>query len=377
MRVLFITRKFPPSVGGMETYSHELFAALREISSDVDIHKPRYPINGRPSLARLAAFFLGASWALIRNRRAYEAVLIGDFAIAGLAPVAKIVSSGKTRVVVSLHGNDLYFLKRKGIKARIYHLVARVVIRSNAIDAGVANSQAIKKAADSIGIRGVRVVTLGTSVPRHDSEVPIQNAILFAGRLIKYKGLSWFVREVWPNLDPAMELLVAGTVWDKQEYACIKSRSRIRYLGSLSRDELSALRSQVMACIMPNLPPGAQEQDEGFGLSALEGPAVGTPTVAARCGGLVDAIANGITGFLLPPLDSREWVRCLNEISGWSRATREDFANKAREYVMEHYNWRRVAEQTLQVLKGNDKPGAEATGNRTQTSSPAEGQEPR
>lgn len=361
MRVLFITRKFPPSVGGMETYSRELFEALREVSSDVDIHKPRYPIHGRPSFARLIAFFLGACWTLIRNRGKYRAVLIGDFAIAGLAPIAKFVSLGKARVVVSLHGNDLYFLKQRGTKARIYRLVARAVIRSNTINAGLANSRAIKETAESIGIRRVHVVRLGTSIPPHDAKLPMRNAILFAGRLIKYKGLSWFVREVWPNLNPAMELLVAGTVWDKQEYDCIKSQNRIRYLGSLPRDQLSALRSQVIACIMPNLPPRAHEQDEGFGLSALEGPAVGTPTVAARCGGLVDAIANGVTGFLLPPLNPGEWVRCLNEISSWSDAKRNDFAIKARKYVMEHYNWRRVAEQTLQVLNGNDSPWSETT----------------
>lgn len=364
MRVLFITRKYPPSVGGMETYSHELFGALREINGDIDIHKPHYPIHGRPSLLRLITFFLGASWTLLRNGRVYGAVLIGDFAIAGLAPIAKMASLGKARVVVSLHGNDLYFLKRSGIKAGIYRLVTRAVIMSNTIDAGLANSRAIKKTADSIGIREVCVVPLGTSVPRHNPKLPMRNAILFAGRLIKYKGLSWFVQEVLPNLGPTVELLVAGTVWDKQEYDCIKSRSRIHYLGPLPRDELSALRSQVIACIMPNLPPQDQEQDEGFGLSALEGPAVGTPTVAARCGGLVDAIANDITGFLLPPLNPEEWARCLNEISGWSNSKRDDFARKAKEYVMEHYNWRRVAEQTLQVLEGNDLSCRETAGAR-------------
>lgn len=359
MRVLFITRKFPPSVGGMETYSHELFEALRTISSDVDLCKPRHPILGRPSLARLAAFCLGASWVLIRSRRAYKAVLIGDFAVAGLGLVAKIASLGKTRVVVSLHGNDLYFLKRRGIKASIYRLVARAVIRSNTINAALANSHAIKKAADSIGIRGVHVVALGASVPPLYAPSPTRNALLFAGRLIKYKGLSWFVQEVWPNLDQTMELLVAGTVWDQQEYDCIKSRNRIHYLGPLPRDQLSDLRSQVVACIMPNRPPTAQEQDEGFGLSALEAPAVGTPTVAATCGGLVDAVADGITGFLLPPLDAEAWAKCLNAISRWSSAERDNFASKAREYIMEHYNWRRVAEQTLQVLNGNDLPCSE------------------
>lgn len=363
MRALFVTRKFPPSVGGMEVYSKELFAAMRELNDQAEICRPRRPILGRPSLIRLAGFFAGASWILLRRARKFDAVLIGDFALAGLAVIAKLASLGRTRVVISLHGNDLFFLRKKTFKASVYRFICRGVIVSRAIDAAIANSRAIKDEATSLGISPVHVITLATSVPQPDqlrtAPAP-RNAILFAGRLIRYKGLSWFVREVWPHLDPRLELLVVGTIWDQSEYECLRNQPRIRYLGSLPHAELMELRSQVLACIMPNLPPQSDEQDEGFGLSALEAPAVGTPTVAARCGGLADAVADGTTGFLLPPLEAGMWIRCLNGIVDWPQSQRDEFARRAIEHVLEHFNWRTVAHRTMQVLAGcKPQEGAE------------------
>lgn len=359
MRGLFITRKFPPSVGGMEIYSRELFSALRDLDSGIQICKPRRPILGRPSLLRLAVFFAGASWVLLRHARKYDAILLGDFALAGLAILAKAGSFGRARVVISLHGNDLYFLRKRTLKAAVYRLVCRCVIASHTIDAAISNSRTIREEAISIGISPVHVITLATSVPS-PGQLPAapgkRKIILFAGRLIKYKGLSWFVREVWPHLDRSLELLVVGTIWDQSEHDSIRHQDRIRYMGPLPHDELLALRSQAMACIMPNLPPEPTEQDEGFGLSALEAPAVGTPTVASRCGGLADAVVDGTTGFLLEPLDSGAWVKCLNDISRWPPHVRDEFAKRAQAHIFEHFNWRTVALRTLRVLAGNELP---------------------
>jgi glycosyltransferase involved in cell wall biosynthesis len=109
---------------------------------------------------------------------------------------------------------------------------------------------------------------------------------------------------------------------------------------------------------MPNIPPSATEQDEGFGLVALEAPAVGTPIVASHCGGIPDAIADGVTGFLLPPLDAGAWIDRLNKIASWSEADRRSFADGARKHLATHYNWQLVAARTLAVLK--DEPRRES-----------------
>ncbi|MDR6843316.1 glycosyltransferase family 4 protein [Pseudoxanthomonas sacheonensis] len=355
-RVLFITRKYPPSVGGMETYSKCLFDAFNQANAEVDLHKPAHDHLGRPTLRQITAFFFSTCWLLLMKARRYDAILLGDYAIASLGLVAKMATFGRVRTVVSLHGNDLYFMRKQSMLANVYRLISRVIVASRCLDAAIANSHAIREEALLHAISPVFVVPLATQLQNiQPSDGQARNLqLLFTGRLIRYKGLSWFIREVWPHLDQRYELLVAGQIWDEAEHAVLRGQPRVRYLGTVAYENLPALRSSVMACIMPNIPPAPTEQDEGFGLVALEAPAVGTPMVASRCGGIPDAIADGITGFLLPPLDAHAWINQLNSIACWSEAERQSFAIGARKHLAENYNWQLVATRTLAVLR--DEP---------------------
>jgi glycosyltransferase involved in cell wall biosynthesis len=353
MRTLFITRKYPPSVGGMETYSKFVFEALRELDAEVELLKPQVDIHGRPSLPQIARFFFAACWWLLTRARRYDAVLLGDYAIAGLSIVAKIATLGRIRTVVSLHGNDLYFMRGRSLTARVYSALSWCVTRSGALDAAVANSRAIRDEAARHGIAPITVIPLATPFAPADVKTvqPRKPQLLFTGRLIAYKGLAWFMATVWPRLDERWELLVAGQVWDEAERQAIQDQPRVRYLGPVAYAELPALRASVMACIMPNIPPQPGQQDEGFGLVALEAPAVGTPMLASACGGIPDAIADGITGFLLPPLDADAWVDRLDEILHWPDAQRAQFATRAVQHIRNHYNWPLTARRTLEVLR--------------------------
>jgi phosphatidylinositol alpha-1,6-mannosyltransferase len=351
MRLLFITRKFPPSVGGMEIYSHELYRAMRDAGVEVDLHIPRRPMLGRPSLLQISVFFLGACTRLVGHRHRYDALLIGDFAIASLACIARLGPGRSPRIGVALHGQDLYFMRRRSLVATLYRAIARMVLCSRAIDVALANSDAIRREAHARGFAKVTVVPLATILPELRGVPRARpHRLVFAGRLIRYKGLSWFVENVWPRLDRNLELHVAGEVWDEAELTCLRNDPRIRYLGKVDYEELPALRESAIACIMPNRPPAEGEQDEGFGLSALESAAVGTPIVAARTGGLPDAVIDGVTGYLVEPLDVDAWVEKINAIANWDAAERERFAVVARKAVDTHYRWSRVAADTLVEL---------------------------
>lgn len=351
MRLLFITRKFPPSVGGMEIYSYELHRAMLELGADVDLHAPRRPILGRPSPLQFVRFILGACLRVWRDRERYDAILIGDFAIASLACLARPRHGNGPRVGVALHGQDLYFMRGRSLAAGLYRAVARQVLRSGAIDIGLANSAAIRDEAVARGLAQVAVVPLATALPTLAGiprATPMR--LVFAGRLIRYKGLSWFVQHVWPRLRGELELHVAGETWDAPERACLDGDPRIHYLSKVDYGDLPRLRESAIACIMPNRPPGPGEQDEGFGLSALESAAAGTPVVAARTGGLPDAVIDGVTGFLVEPLDADAWVARLQAIIDWTDSERTRFAEGARDAVERHYHWRRVAGDTLAWL---------------------------
>jgi len=68
--------------------------------------------------------------------------------------------------------------------------------------------------------------------------------------------------------------------------------------------------------------------DEPFGIAAADAQACGTPVVAFRRGGLAEIIADGVTGFLVPPDDIQAAAASLAKVSQISRAACRDHAER-------------------------------------------------
>ncbi len=56
--------------------------------------------------------------------------------------------------------------------------------------------------------------------------------------------------------------------------------------------------------------------NESFGLVALESQACGTPVIAARVGGLVTAVADGVSGLLIDGHDPRDYAKAVRDVIG-------------------------------------------------------------
>jgi glycosyltransferase involved in cell wall biosynthesis len=68
--------------------------------------------------------------------------------------------------------------------------------------------------------------------------------------------------------------------------------------------------------------------DEAFGMAAAEAQACGTPVVAFRRGALGEVIADGVTGFLVPPDDIQAAVDAVGRTAGISRSACRDHAER-------------------------------------------------
>jgi D-inositol-3-phosphate glycosyltransferase len=114
----------------------------------------------------------------------------------------------------------------------------------------------------------------------------------------------------------------------------------VRWLGALHRDELAELLAAASLVLMPST-------SESFGLVALEAGASGTPVVASRVGGLVDAVGPG--GALLdtrnPGLWAKELARLLED-----DAARATLGVAAREHA-ERYTWGTAATSLLGIYR--------------------------
>lgn len=87
------------------------------------------------------------------------------------------------------------------------------------------------------------------------------------------------------------------------------------------------------------------EFEEPFGMVAIEAMSAGAPVLTTRKGGLPEIVQDGITGFLLDDAkNSTAFAQRLNELLN-DPAHLGVVRKNARDYVMQHHDWRIVSNQ--------------------------------
>jgi UDP-glucose:tetrahydrobiopterin glucosyltransferase len=124
--------------------------------------------------------------------------------------------------------------------------------------------------------------------------------LLFAGRMSPEKGVEDAIAIA---TRARRRLLLAGGVYDADYFAeriapqLSVAAPGVEYAGVLSREALWRLMGGAQALLCPI------HWDEPFGLVACEAQAAGTPVVGYARGGLREVVADGVTGYLVPPGD--------------------------------------------------------------------------
>ena len=343
VEIRFITRKWAPAVGGMETYSLRLTERLREERELEVISLPGRADGRAPSALSILGFGLATAGRLLASPPA-RVVHVADVASWPLAWLASLRHAG-SRIVLSAHGSDLSYAKRDGWRPRLYaaylSLGARCLSRARLI----ANSDWIAGLARDAGFGNVSTVHLATDLARSGETGAHNGALLFAGRITPSKGLSFLVEQVLPLLPNPPRLRVAGTVWDEEE-AKVLSSPLVDYLGSLPPEKLAEEYESALCTLVPSLAP------EGFGLTAVEAVACGGVVVAAGHSGLAEAVIPG-SGFLADVAQPEEWAARIAEIMAWSADERSRFVARSQRQARERYDWGRVTRETLGVYEAD------------------------
>lgn len=137
------------------------------------------------------------------------------------------------------------------------------------------------------------------------------STVLFAGRVNSGKGLDVLLRAL-TLLPPEAKLDVAGDGPDLPAAQALARElgveGRVRFHGWVSRRELSTLYARAAVVAVPSL------CRESFCMAGIEAMAHGRPVVGARSGGIPEWLADGETGYLVPPGDVDALAARLKEI---------------------------------------------------------------
>ncbi|HEX2578610.1 MAG TPA: glycosyltransferase family 4 protein [Aquihabitans sp.] len=169
--------------------------------------------------------------------------------------------------------------------------------------------------------------------------------VVGVGRLVPVKRFDRLIRAVVAAraTAPDLQLLLVGTGPERTALEALiddlDAAEHIRFAGRVSDDELVDLYRSAWAVASSSV-------REGWGMTLTEAAACGTPAVATRIPGHVDAIDEGRSGLLAD--DDADLARHLAAV-----ATDRDLRDRLRAGALEHagrFTWTNTATRILETL---------------------------
>lgn len=348
MKLLYWTDLFWPQIGGIESLSLQLLPRLQaggiEPTVLTSLHDPALPdieehagipIHRLRFQPRLGQDHLGAMAQTLRQVTEFKRRLQPDVVHLHLGgPIAffhlRTCSAWDAPTVVTLHFcPDWQRYSEDSILAQCLAHADHVVGVSQAVlGAALAGAPSIAGKA-SVIYNGVAAPERG-NLPAASSVAVGKPLILCLGRLVREKGFDLMLAAFAGVLarQPAARLIVAGDGPEREALEVQAQRlglgRAVRFAGWVDDRQRSDLLEQAAVVVIPSRWP------EPFPLVALEAAWMGRPVVAARAGGLPEAVQHGQTGLLVEPENSQALAEAVlgvlcepERAGGMGRAARE------------------------------------------------------
>ncbi len=300
------------------------------------------PPRGRhyPAWSAWAAPALAVALRRLRRRGGFEVVHAHN-----AVPAGEAVRRARLDVplVVSVHGGDVLYTAPRSAAGR--KAVARGLGAARLV---LANSRGIAELARAHGAREVRVVHLGTDLPRSsarraEGEPP---SLVTVGHLVARKRHADVLRAL-AVLSPRHPTLRYAIVGDGPERVPLEGlavrlgvRERVQLCGQLPPEEALERARRCTLFAMPST-------EEAFGVAYIEAMAGGLPAIGCRGEPGPEEIAAAGDGFVLvPPGDIERLTQRIDELLSDPQRLREA-GRRARATVAAHFTWERCGEQTL------------------------------
>ena len=371
--ILIITRNLPPLVGGMERLNWHIADELSKYA-EVKVVGPTGAAAVKPEnvqvlespLKPLVLFMLialcKAFWTAVCFKP--NVIIAGSGLTAPLVWLVSRLTSAKA--VVYLHGFDI--TAAHWVYQKIW------VPFFKRMDCVIVNSTPTKILALNAGVleKDISIVHPGVTLPvttqplnaiqsfKKKYNLEHKKILLSVGRLTTRKGLKEFVENSLAYIvqqEPDVVLVVVGESPKNSLGAGLQTReeileaarknqieNHILFLGVITDNkQLATVYEAADIHVFPvrYIP----DDPEGFGMVAVEAAAHGTPTVAFATGGIVDAVAQGVSGYLVEKNNysqlSKQVIALL--ANPLPKANIQDFARQ--------FEWRRFGQCIIQQIE--------------------------
>jgi len=344
----YYPRRSDPALG---IWAHRQALAAREAGADVEVfvlHRPRsLALLRQPLVARLDGIrvnyvpFLApprprtyprwGAWAAptlaaaLRARGRFDLVH-AHYAVPGGDAVRR--ARVKVPLVVSVHGGDVL-----GVAERWRGGRAAVGDAFGAARLVLANSAGIAERSRALGAQDVRVVHLGTDVPR---ETAAGSTLVSVGNLIARKRHADVLRAL-RRLEAPPRYVIVGDGPERAALERLAEGLDVEFRGRLAPEAALRVAQGAGAFVLPSV-------EEAFGVAYIEAMAAGVPAIGTRGEpGPEEIAASGGGIALVPPGD----IDALAEAIRTALEDRATLGAAARENVRSNFTWERCGRATV------------------------------
>ena len=175
-----------------------------------------------------------------------------------------------------------------------------------------------------------------------------QYCVLFVGRLIPRKGLSFLVQAAKQIVkeEEQTRFVIVGDGPQRSQLIYNLEKNRILknfiFLGDVKDEILPLIYNCADVFVFPSI-------QEGQGIALLEAQATSKPVITFNTGGVREAIINQETGLLVEP-NSDELANAVLKLLK-NEELRNKMGKKGREFVSKYFSWNNNAKKLLEIYK--------------------------
>jgi len=344
LRVLFWTDWFHPSIGGVEVFSARLLPELARRGHEITVVAGHH-CSGLPGETDL----MGVT---VRRFLFHQALAAGDLEwVSGtLRQVSRLKQElrpdivhlntlgpsmffhlassrhGPVPVLLTMHSPVMADAERSDtLYGQALRSALWVNCNSHAVHADLCRRVPEMRAHSSVTYYGMDAPALQPAPRPHADPV-----VLGLGRLVPEKGFDLAIQAFADVVHrfPRARLLIAGEGAARPELerlveACGISEV-VEFMGTVASAEIPALINMASVIVVPS------RWDEPFGLVALEAALMARPVVAARVGGLTEAVEHGASGLVVDSEDPAALANAVMQLLA-DPATADRMGLSARE----------------------------------------------
>ncbi len=348
--------------GGAEVYIHEIARRLVKDGNSVtlfcgnDGHHPRNDVIDGIQIVRRGGFYTVYVWAflyyILKFRGKYDIIIDSENGIPFFTPLYT-----RTPVVGLVHhvhqevfrGNLAWPLAVLGkfLEGKVMPVVYRNVKM-------ITVSESSKEALEKIGFgkkNPVEIINPGVdNNALKPGQKTVNPSILYLGRLKPYKSIETAIKAMPAVLKkaPKAKLIIAGEGESRipleNMVEKLNLKKAVRFLGRVSEETKARLLSTAWVMVQPS-------KVEGWGITAIEANASGTPVIASDVPGLRDSVKNPHSGLLITWDNLHKWEDAIINVLKDKKL--RDYLNKNSLKWSKQFSWDTSAERMKIIIKNN------------------------